>query len=149
MAAARNAGPPIVGGNASIESSEVFIAALFGGAGGGDAAGIERGGREPVGSAAFGGDDCDAGGVGMAVGAALGAALGGGASMGCAAGAAVAAGSPGEFRLRPALAAGATAGATAGITFGAVLGIGAAIGVGAIVSADDGSTLPAGCGDLL
>jgi hypothetical protein len=169
IAAARNAGPPIAGGNPSIESSGAFIAAVFDGAGGADVEGVGRDGSEPVGSAVFGDSDgdggCDAGaaGAGVTVGAALGAtggvALDGGAAMGCVAGTAVAAGSAGEFcdgfppALPPVAAPGPTTGPTTGAapgaTFGVALGTGATSGIGPDVAAGDGSTLPTGCGDPL
>jgi hypothetical protein len=151
IAAARNTGPPIAGGNASIESSGAFIAAVFDevGAGGG-VEGIGRGGSEPVGSGEFGAGDCDGDGVaggsgaGVTVGAALcaplgaagGVALDGGVAVGCAAGAAVAAGSEFCDGFPPALPPGAAFGAT----FDGALATGAT---------GDGSALPKGCGDPL
>jgi hypothetical protein len=163
IAAARNADPPIAGGNVSIESSGGFIAAVFDGAGGADVKGVGRGGSEPVGSAAFGDGDCGGGaaGAGVTVGAALGAiggvALDEGAAMGCVAGTAVAAGSAGEFcdGFPPALPPGAATGATTGATTGAApdaapgatLETGATSVIGPDVTAGDGSALPTGCGD--
>jgi len=175
MAAARNAGPPIAGGNVSIEGAGAFIAVTFAGAGGGEVAGIGRAGSEPV-ESAFGHCDGDRGaagaGAGVPLGTALGLALGaagggvrlnGGAAMGCAAGASVAAGS--TFCLPPALppgaalgtalgpalgtALGATFGTTLGTVFGAALGTGATTGVGPVVAGGDGSAPPKGCGDPL
>jgi len=165
IAAARSVGPPIVGGNASIESSGAFIAALFDDAGGGDIESIGRGGSEPVGSAVFGDGDRGTGaagaGAGVAVGAApraaLGAALGagleldGGAAMSCAAGAAVAAGSASELcdGLPPVLAPGAKPGAAPGtapgVASGAARGTGATSGIGGVGAAEDGCVLPVGC----
>src|SRR5262249_55016643 len=175
MAAARNAGPPIAGGNVSIEGAGAFIAVTFAGAGGGEVAGIGRAGSEPV-ESAFGHCDGDRGaagaGAGVPLGTALGLALGaagggvrlnGGAAMGCAAGASVAAGStfclppalPPGATLGPALgtalgtALGATFGTTLGAVFGAALGTGATSGVGPVVAGGDGSAPPKGCGDPL
>ena len=157
IAAARSVGPPIAGGNASIESSGAFIAALFDGAGGGDIESIGRGGSEPVGSAVFGDGDRGTGAAGAGAGAAPRAALGagleldGGAAMSCAAGAAVAAGSASELcdGLPPVLAPGAKPGAAPGtapgVASGAARGTGATSGIGGVGAAEDGCVLPAGC----
>ncbi|MFZ0986409.1 MAG: hypothetical protein WAN27_01575, partial [Xanthobacteraceae bacterium] len=140
IAAARNAGPPIAGGNVSIESSGALIAAVFDGDGdgGADIEGIGRGGSEAVGSAAPGDGGC---GAGVIFGAALGAIDC--VVPGCVAGSVVAAGSAGEFcdGLPPALAPG-----TASCV---VPGTGAISGVGPDVAAGDGSFLPEGCTDPL
>jgi hypothetical protein len=151
-AAARNAGPPMAGGNASGESSGASIAALFELAGGAETAGIGRGGSEPVGSAAFGDGSCErgcgAGAEGVTAGAALGAigdeAGGGlGTARDCGAGCGAAAGSAGELcdELPPVPPV-----PPAGAASGAALGAGTSSGVGAdVAAAGDGSALPRGC----